>query len=115
MDISTAVAIAVVLLIALWVPVLYLVHPSRQGARTYLVHMVEAAGSFRHWPGHWGSPTDSTGRRRCTRSSQLADVSVCRNALAAPVLLAESATGRGQRAPTRTAPSLSRADARQRG
>ena len=44
MDISTAVAIAVVLLIGLWVPYLHLVHPSRESARTHLVHMVEAAG-----------------------------------------------------------------------
>src|SRR5688572_6745565 len=31
--------------------VLHHVHPSREGARTHLVHMVEAAGSPRHWVG----------------------------------------------------------------
>ena len=56
MEISTAIALAVVLLIALLDSVLHLVHPSRESARTHLVHMVEAPRSLRHWSGHrWGS------------------------------------------------------------
>src|SRR5687768_11586387 len=51
--------------------VLHLVHPSREGARTYLVHVVEAAGASRHWRGHGRSATDSTGRRRCARGALL--------------------------------------------
>ena len=49
METSTAIVLALVLLIGLWVPYLHLVHPSRESARTYLVHMVEAPGSLRHW------------------------------------------------------------------
>jgi hypothetical protein len=44
--------------------------PSGEGARPHLVHMVEAAGSPRHWPGRW-VPTDSTRRRRRARGSSL--------------------------------------------
>ena len=60
METSTALVLAVVLMIALWIPVLLLGSSSREGARTYLVHRVEAAGSLRHWPGRWWIPTDST-------------------------------------------------------
>ncbi len=70
MEIRTALTLALVLIIALWVPVLHLLHPSGEGARTHLVHMVEAAGSLRHRPGRW-SPTDSTRRRRCAGGSLL--------------------------------------------
>ena len=72
MDISTAIVIALVLLIGLWVPYYIWYIRSGQGARTHLVHMVEAPGSFRHWPGHRWGPTDSTRRRRCARGSLLA-------------------------------------------
>ncbi len=71
METSTAIVLALVLLIGLWVPYLHLVHPSRKGARTHLVHMVEAAGSPRYWPGHWWVPTDSTGGGRCAGGSLL--------------------------------------------
>src|SRR4029434_7516943 len=52
--------------------VLLLVRSSREGTRTHLVHVVEAAGSLRHWPGHWWSPTNSTRHRRCARGALLA-------------------------------------------
>ena len=52
-------------------PVLLHEHPSLESARTHLVHVVEAAGSLRHWPGRWWNPTDSTGRRRCAGRSLL--------------------------------------------
>src|SRR4029450_9684745 len=51
--------------------VLHRVHPSREGTRAHLVHMVEAEGSLRHWPRHWWNPTDSTGRGRGAWSSLL--------------------------------------------
>ena len=71
MEISTAILLAIVLLIGLWVPYLHLVHPSWESTWTHLVHMVEAAGSLRHWAGHWWGPTDSTRRRRCAEGSFL--------------------------------------------
>lgn len=43
--------------------VLHLLHPSREGPRPHVVHVVEAARSPRHWPRRW-VPTDSAGRRR---------------------------------------------------
>jgi len=70
MDISTGITIALVLLIGLG-SVLHLVHPSRQGARTHLVHVVEAARSLRYRFRHWWDPTDSSWRRRCERGSLL--------------------------------------------
>src|SRR5688572_29992327 len=51
--------------------VLHLVRPSRKGAWSHLVHVVEAAGSPRHWPGRWWIPTDSTRQRRCAWGSLL--------------------------------------------
>src|SRR5688572_30812193 len=54
--------------------VLHLVHPARQGAGTYLVHMVEAARSLGHRAGHWWVETDSTRRRRCARGSLLISI-----------------------------------------
>src|SRR5258705_9199132 len=50
---------------------LHLVHPSRQSARTYLVHVVEAPGPFRHWPGRWRVPADSPRHRRRAGGSLL--------------------------------------------
>ena len=40
-------------------------HPSREGTRTHLVHLVETAGPLGHRPGRGWTSTDSTWRRRC--------------------------------------------------
>ena len=55
MEISTAVWIALVLWLALFVPYAIYYIRTGQGARTHLVHVVEAAGSLRHRPGRWDS------------------------------------------------------------
>src|SRR6266850_6263042 len=50
---------------------LHLVHPSRESARTHLVHVVEAPGPLRHWPGRWRVPADPTRHGRCAGGSLL--------------------------------------------
>ena len=54
MEIRTALTLAIVLCIALWVPY-FIFYIAGEGARTHVVHMVEAAGSLRHRPGRWGA------------------------------------------------------------
>jgi hypothetical protein len=48
MDTSTAYVLALVLCIALFVPWFVINRPSRKGARTHLVHLVEAPRPLGH-------------------------------------------------------------------
>ena len=64
MEMVNALVLAIVLMIALWIPY-YVFYSSRKSTRPHLVHVVEAARPLRHRSRRWGSPADSTGRRRC--------------------------------------------------
>ena len=71
MDMSTALVIALVLVVALFIPYAVLLHPPWEGAWTHLVHLVETAGPLGHRPGPGRTSTDSTWRRRCAGGSLL--------------------------------------------
>ena len=55
----------------------YLLHSLGEGARTHLVHLVEAAGPLGHRQGHWWTATHSAWRRRCEGGTLLSERYFC--------------------------------------
>ena len=71
MEFTTAVALALVLCIALWVPYFIVNIRRGEGARPHLVHMVEAARPLGH-RSRRGSPANAT-RAQTTREGLVTD------------------------------------------